>query len=44
MEEDGACLCSSDGWFPQLFDVMKDGKEKLELLEVVARQHELWCL
>ncbi len=44
VEEDGACLCSGDGWFPQLFKAMEDGKSKLELLEVVARRHELWHL
>ncbi len=42
MEEDGACPRSGDGWFPQLFKMMEGGKGDLELLEVVARQHELW--
>ncbi len=44
MEEDCACLCGGDGWFPQLFEVMEGGKGKLKLLEVVARCHELWGL
>ncbi len=44
VEEDGACLCCGDGWFPQLLEVMKDRKSELELLEVVSRWHELWRL
>ncbi len=44
MEEDDACFCGGDGWFPQLFEVMEGGEGKLELLEVFARQHELWGL
>ncbi len=44
VEEDGACLRGGDGWFSQLVDVMEGGKSKLELLEVVARWHELWHL
>ncbi len=42
MEEDSTCLPGGDGWFSQLFEVMEGGKGKLELLEVVARGHELW--
>ncbi len=44
MEEDGACFCGGDGWFPQLLEVMEGGKGELELLEVVAGGHELWGL
>ncbi len=40
VEEDDAFLHGGDGWFPQLFELMEDGKSKLELLEVVARWHE----
>ncbi len=41
VEEDGACFCGGDWWFPQEFKLIEGGKGKLELIEVVAGGHEL---